>query len=141
VRSAISSQMGHVSLCRSPVSVCLSVCLSVTSRCSTETSKRAFIQTTPQDNPHSLVFWCRRSRQNRVIPAEAPDAAGVDYNSSAVAEIGDSGHNRHGPKRGELLCPFRGGAGSPSNTMWPGPRSTSVPSGVFIHRAVWPQQT
>ena len=29
--------------------------------------------------------------------------------------------------------------GYPSNTMWPGPRSTSVPSGVFIHAAVWPQ--
>ena len=28
--------------------------------------------------------------------------------SSAVAEMGDRGHNRHGPKRGGLLCPFRG---------------------------------
>ena len=26
-------------------------------------------------------------------------------------------------------------AGNPSNTKWPGPRSTSVPSGVFIHSA------
>jgi len=26
-----------------------------------------------------------------------------------------------------------GGAGSPSNTMWPGPRPTSIPSGVQIH--------
>jgi len=35
--------------------------------------------------------------------------------------MGDRGHNRHGPKReGRLLCPFRGGAGSSSNTMWPG---------------------
>ena len=39
-----------------------------------------------------------------------------------------------------LLCPFRRGAESPSNTMWLGPRSTSVPSGVFIHPAVWPQR-
>ena len=31
------------------------------------------------------------------------------------------------------------GAGSPSNTMWPGLRSTSLPSGVFIHPAVSPQ--
>ena len=47
--------------------------------------------------------------------------------------MGDRGHNRHGPKRGEgLLCLFRT-AGTPSKTMWPGPRSTSVPSGVFIH--------
>ena len=61
--------------------------------------------------------------------------------SSAVAEMGDRGHNTHGLKRGGLLCPFHGGAGSPSNTVWPGPTSTSVPSGVFIHPAVWPQRT
>ena len=30
-------------------------------------------------------------------------------------------------------------AGNPSNTKWPGPRFTSVPSGVIIHLAVWPQ--
>ena len=28
--------------------------------------------------------------------------------SSATAEVGDRGHNRHGPNRGGLLCPFRG---------------------------------
>jgi len=28
--------------------------------------------------------------------------------TSAVAEMGDRGHNRHGPKRGGLLFPFRG---------------------------------
>jgi len=32
-----------------------------------------------------------------------------------------------------------GGAGSPSNTMLPGPRPTSVPSGILIHPTVWPQ--
>ena len=48
------------------------------------------------------------------------------------------GHNRHVPKMG--LCPFGGGgAGSPSNTMWPGPRPTSVPSGTLIRPAVSPQ--
>jgi len=31
--------------------------------------------------------------------------------SSAVAEMGDRGHNRHGPKRGGLLCLFRGELG------------------------------
>ena len=31
------------------------------------------------------------------------------------------------------------GAGSPSNTMWPGPRPTSLPSGILIHPTVWPQ--
>ena len=32
-------------------------------------------------------------------------------------------------------------AGTPFNTMLPGPRSASVASGFFIHPAVWPQQT
>jgi len=27
-------------------------------------------------------------------------------NSSAVAEVGDRGHNRHGPKRGGWCAPF-----------------------------------
>jgi len=38
---------------------------------------------------------------------------------------------------------FLGGgrAGSPSNTMSPGTRPTSVPSGILIHPAVWPQKT
>ena len=45
-----------------------------------------------------------------------------------------------GPKWG-LLCPFLGGAESPSNTMLPGPRPTSAPSGILIHPAIWPQET
>ena len=32
----------------------------------------------------------------------------VLYKSSAVAEMGDRGHNRHGPKRGGGAVPFRG---------------------------------
>jgi len=39
---------------------------------------------------------------------------------------------------GRRLCPY--GAGSPSNTMWQRPRSTSMPSAILIHPAVWPQQ-
>jgi len=35
---------------------------------------------------------------------------------------------------------FRGRAGSPSNTKSPGPRPTSIPSGILIHPATWPQQ-
>jgi len=61
------------------------------------------------------------------------------HKSSALAEMGDRGHNRQGRK--VAAVPHSRGAGSPSNTMWPGPRSTSVQSGVFIHPAVWPQQT
>ena len=47
-----------------PMSVCLSVCLSVTSRCSTTTAKRRLTQTTPHDSPGTLVFWCQRSPRN-----------------------------------------------------------------------------
>jgi len=40
------------------------------------------------------------------------------------------------------LLPFGGGeAGSPSNTMWPGPRPTYMPSLIFIYLIVWPQYT
>jgi len=34
----------------------------------------------------------------------------------------------------------RGGAGSPSNTMSLGLRPISLPSGLLIHPAIWPQQ-
>jgi len=37
--------------------------------------------------------------------------------------------------------PLLQGAGSPSNTMWPGSRPTSMPSFVLIHPTVWPQYT
>jgi len=41
------------------------------------------------------------------------------------------------------MCPlfWGGGAGSPSSTMWPGSRLTSIPIEILIHPAVWPQQT
>ena len=47
------------------------------------------------------------------------------------------GHNRHGPKIGGLFPLGRGG-GSPSNTMWPGPRPTSLP--WHLDPAIWPQR-
>ena len=46
-----------------------------------------------------------------------------------------------GRKEGAAVPFSGGGAGSPSNTMWRGPRSTSVLSGILIHPAVWSQQT
>jgi len=52
------------------------------------------------------------------------------------------GHNGHGPKIGEVApLPFEGGkAGCPSNTKSHGPTSASIPSGILIHPAIWPQQ-
>jgi len=40
------------------------------------------------------------------------NVASIYNKSSAVAEMGDRGHNRHGPKRGGVLCPFRGALGT-----------------------------
>jgi len=37
--------------------------------------------------------------------------------------------------------PLLGGAATPSKTTSPGPRFTSIPSGILIHPAIWPQQT
>ena len=45
----------------------------------------------------------------------------------------------HGLKSGGCCALFRRGNGSPSNTMWPGPRPSSVPSGILIHSSIWPQ--
>jgi len=45
-----------------------------------------------------------------------------------------------GQKEEGCCAPF-GEAGSPSDTMWPGLRPTSVPNGILIYPAVWPQQT
>jgi len=64
--------------------------------------------------------------------------------SSAVAETGNPGHtcpHKWAKKWGAALPLSLGGAGSPSNTMSPGPRPTSIPSGIPMHAAVWPQQT
>ena len=52
------------------------------------------------------------------------------------------GQNRHPPKSVEAAVPLSvGGAGSPSNTMSPELRPTSVPCGILIHLAFWPQYT
>ena len=42
---------------------------------------------------------------------------------------------------GGCCAPFRGGAGSPSNTVWPGLWPTCKPSFILIHPTVWPQYT
>ena len=56
-----------------PVSVSVSV--SVTSQCSTKTAKLRITQTTPNDTPGTLVFWCQRSPRNltRVTPYEGAE--------------------------------------------------------------------
>jgi len=54
------------------------------------------------------------------------------------------GHNRHRPKIGGSVpfsVPFLGrGSWVPSNTMSLGPRPISLPCGILIRPAIWPQQ-
>jgi len=58
----------------------------------------------------------------------------------ASSSIQPFGHNRHGPKIGWGWCAlFSGVAGSLSNTKSPGPRPSSIPSGILIHAAILPQ--
>jgi len=40
-----------------------------------------------------------------------------------------------------VLWGGEGKVGPPPNTMWPGPKPTTLPSGTLIHPAVWPHQT
>jgi len=49
------------------------------------------------------------------------------------------GHNRHGPKTGD--CAPLGEGNPEANTIWPGMRPSSLPSGILTYPAVWPQQT
>ena len=69
------------------LSVCLSVCPSVTSRCPTEMAKRRITQTTPHDSPRTLVFCCRKSRQNSngVTPNGCAKCSWGRLNTDAVA--------------------------------------------------------
>ena len=58
---------------------------------------------------------------------------------SAVAEMRDRLATIDMNLKLGALSLGRGGAGSASNTMLPGPRPTFVPSGISIHLAVWSQ--
>jgi len=53
----------------------VSVCPSVTSRCSTEMAKRRITQTSPHDRPGTAEYLDKT--QNEVTPTEAPNASGV----------------------------------------------------------------
>jgi len=73
---------------------------------------------------------CTITQLCRALSSQLRHISTIRNKSSAVAEMGDHGHNRHGSKRGRgCYAPFVE-AGTPSNTMWPGPRPTpcQVPS-------------
>jgi len=66
------------------------------------------------------------------------------YKSSVFAEMGDYLAIIDIGRKAGAAVPVSVGAGlGPHNynTMSPGPRPTSVPSGILIHSTVWPQYT
>ena len=65
----------------------------------------------------------------------------ISNKCSTVVKMGDHlGTIDMGRKLGGCARFFEEwGAGSPSNTMSPGSRPTTIPSGILIHAAVWPQ--
>jgi len=74
------------------------------------------------------------------------DVISSENKSSAVLDMGDrfAAIDMGGKVRG-CYAPFRGGccafggAWFPSNTVWPGPRPTFLPSDILIHPTIWPQ--
>ena len=106
-----------------------------------------------------ISYWDRWPRQSKVgkkwgtVPMRGGGELGPDLTQChlgrglptyqvAFWSIQPFGHNRHGPKSGWAAVPLSvQGAGSPSNTMSPGLRPTSVPSGSLIHPTIWPQYT
>jgi len=67
----------------------------------------------------------------------------LPYQLVASSSIQPFGHNRHGPKiEWRWVCPFSGGSWVPieNKVAWEA-RPTSIPSGILVHPAVWPQQT
>jgi len=65
------------------------------------------------------------------------------HKSLAVTEMGDSLASIDMGRKvcvcGGVLYPFPWDNLAPSNTISPGPRPISVPSGILIHPAIWPQ--
>jgi len=70
-------------------------------------------------------------------PTQCRLSRGLTLHQVASRSIQPFGHDRYGLKMGGVPL-LGGGAGSPSNTMWPVPRPTSMPSFVLIHPTILP---
>ena len=94
-------QRCHPPRCICVLSVDLSVCLMLLSR------KRCVLE---------LWLLQHTNRKSHRLTGSGTHPSPWPYGrldkSSAVAEMGDRGHNRHGSKRGGMLCAFRGALGT-----------------------------
>jgi len=74
------------------LSVCMSVCMSVTRRYCIKPAKLRITQTTPHDSPRTLVFWHQKNRQNSKLPKWCFVVARflltkASHSPSAIAEL------------------------------------------------------
>jgi len=83
-------------------------------------------------------FWRRELRHHLT---QRRLGRGLPPYQVASWSIQPFGHNTHGPKIGWGSAFFLAGSGSPSNTKSPGLKPTSIPSGILVHPAFWPQRT
>jgi len=91
--------------------MCLSVCLSLTSRHCTKTAKRKIMQTTPYDSPGTLVFLCQRRRRNSdgVTPTGVPNRLWFSTNISLyLRNDARYGHSYYGMLIGTRMCSIEG---------------------------------
>ena len=92
------------------------------------------------DLVHNLQCVCTCSNDKKYTVANKQVT--VNNMSLAVAEMGDRlATIDMGREVGAAMPRSAARAGISSNKMWSGPRPTSVPSGILIHPAVWPQYT
>ena len=89
------------------------------------------------------VCCAYKIKHRKILLIELLANSNIMYKSSSVAEMGDGLATIHMAEKWGLLCPFPWAElhGSPSNTMSPGPRPTSIPNGILIHPAIWSQYT
>jgi len=94
-------------------------------RCICSYTGRCVVYTDPQivrstgHNATTTVTGHFGPKTHRYQDTSAPRHFGTS--EWTIAEMGDRGHNRHGPKRGGGAVPLSRSAGNPSNTMWPAP--------------------
>jgi len=86
------------------VRLCLSVSVSVTSRCSTKTATHKITQTKPHDSSGTLVFWCQRSLRNstRVTPSGGVKCRRGGLKSATFDKYTVAGYKKLSYRRGTV---------------------------------------
>jgi len=93
------------------------------------------------DDRANRAQWAAYSERRRMRSCRAGVWRTLSQQELSSGWDGRPCQSKVGRKLGTAVSLSVGRAESPSNTMWLGPRPTSVPSGILIHTTVWPQYT